>query len=561
MSVSNNFLKKFESEISNCALPEKFTFPFLYEPHPLAKAAAKELQNHLEKQNDWVHDFGLSEHSAEKSLGKMFGVLVVKSREGELGYLAAYSGKLAESNHLPGFVPPVFDILKQDGFYKVEGKEVDELNRLVEEAENNPALFQTKERLNRLEKEKVEHIESLQAQVRENRKTRKILRQAALENLTGELLEKELKAITKDSIKEQYFIKDTVRDWKERIKLAEEEYLKLKNELTDLRKRRGQRSAKLQRKIFDHYTFLNAHKESKSLLDIFSFLDPNFPPAGAGECAAPKLLHFAFLHDLEPLCLAEFWWGKSPNSEIRKHQQFYPACKGKCEPILGHMLKGMEVDENPILKDPSFTKKMDILYEDDALLVIHKPVGLLSVPGILLTDSVQNRIQQMFDGAEKPILVHRLDMATSGLLLVAKSKEAHKKLQHLFLKRTIKKRYVALLEGVLEKDHGFVDLPLRLDLDNRPHQLVCEEFGKKSRTEYKVISRTENRTRVHFYPLTGRTHQLRVHAAHPLGLNMPIVGDNLYGNSADRLYLHAESLRFKHPITGEEVEFEVPAEF
>lgn len=541
-------------------LPQKFTFPFLYTPHPLAALAAEELQYHLKTQTNWSHDFGLDE-STGKGMGKMFGVLVVRNTAGELGYLSAYSGKMSESNHLPGFVPPVFDILKQDGFYKIENLEVDELNDLVFAAENNPALHETKLEFESSEKEKKETVESIQAKIRENRKTRKISRAELNERLSGEELELELKEITRQSIKEQYFLKDTQRDLKLKVENAKDKYFALKNELLNLRKKRSKRSATLQRKIFDHYTFLNANKESKSLMEIFSFLDPGFPPAGSGECAAPKLMHYAFANNLEPICMAEFWWGKSLSSQIRKHKHFYPACKSKCEPILGHMLEGLDVDENPILKDPSFTKEIKIVFEDEALLVINKPYGFLSVPGKLLTDSVQERVENMFPENQKPILVHRLDMATSGLLLVAKTKEAHKELQSRFIQRTIKKRYVALLDGILEKDSGIVDLPIRLDLDNRPHQLVCEEFGKKSRTEFKVISRDNNQTRLHFFPITGRTHQLRVHASHPLGLNIPIVGDNLYGKQSDRLYLHAEWLRFKHPITQEEVEFEVKAEF
>lgn len=541
-------------------LPQKFTFPFLYTPHPLTSLAAEELQQHLKTQTDWSHDFGLDE-STGKGMGKMFGVLVVRNTAGELGYLSAYSGKISESNHLPGFVPPVFDILKQDGFYKIENLEVDELNDLVFAAENNPALHEAQLEFESSKKKKKETVESIQAKIRENRKTRKISRAELNERLSGEELELKLKEITRQSIKEQYFLKDTQRDLKLKVENAKDKYFALKNELLDLRKKRSKRSSTLQRKIFDHYTFLNANKESKSLMEIFSFLDPGFPPAGSGECAAPKLMHYAFANDLEPICMAEFWWGKSLSSQIRKHKHFYPACKSKCEPILGHMLEGLDVDENPILKDPSFTKEIKIVFEDEALLVINKPYGFLSVPGKLLTDSVQERVENMFPENQKPILVHRLDMATSGLLLVAKTKEVHKELQSRFIQRTIKKRYVALLDGILEKDSGIVDLPIRLDLDNRPHQLVCEEFGKKSRTEFKVISRDNNQTRIHFFPITGRTHQLRVHASHPLGLNISIVGDNLYGEQSDRLYLHAEWLRFKHPITQEEVEFEVKAEF
>ena len=561
MLKQGNFFQILKKADVNSVLPEKFTFPFFYEPHRLAILAAEDLQMHLHNQTDWSHDFGLEDPTSEKALGKMFGVLVVQNIDGELGYLSAFSGKLANSNHWSKFVPPVFDILKKEGFYKVEGREVDALTDLFDAAERNPGLKTTKEKLERLKKEHKIEIEDYQFQIRENRKIRKEKKGAGQNELSGEPLELLLKQLTKESISEQYFLKDKKREWNEKITAAELAYFSLKNELISLKQQRANRSAELQRKIFDHYTFLNANGETQSLMEIFSFLEGGFPPAGSGECAAPKLLHFAYQNNLKPICMAEFWWGKSASSEIRKHKHFYPACRGKCEPILGHMLKGLTVEDNPILKHSSFQKVIEIVYEDDAILVVNKPEGLLSVPGKTLTDSVDERLQKIYPRSETPLIVHRLDMATSGLMLLAKTKEAHKKLQALFIKRTIKKRYVAILDGILDQDSGIVDLPLRLDLDNRPHQLVCEEFGKKARTEFTVVERKNNRTRINFFPITGRSHQLRVHASHPRGLNIAIVGDDLYGTTDERLMLHAEWLQFRHPITEEIVEFEVKAEF
>jgi tRNA pseudouridine32 synthase / 23S rRNA pseudouridine746 synthase len=542
-------------------LPNKFTFPFYYDPHPLALIAAKELQKHIQNQTDWQHDFGIINPEAEKAIGKMFGVLVVRKKDGELGYLAAFSGKLAEGNHWPKFVPPVFDILKSDGFYKVEGQEVDQLNVLVDAAKTNPIRTQSKEDYEKAKEDFQVELNHYRAQIQVNKTERKRKRGEAEAQLEGEELHLFLKEIDRESIKEQYFLKDLVRDWKQRISDLEQKHLEFQNHYHQLKKQRAERSFALQRKIFDHYTFLNAKGQRKSLMEIFSFLNGGFPPSGSGECAAPKLLHYAFENDLQPICMAEFWWGKESHQEIRKHGEFYPACRSKCEPILGHMLQGLEVEDNPILKNVSFQKEIEIVYQDEAIIVVHKPHEFLSVPGKVLTDSVQTRIENMFPENEKPILVHRLDMSTSGLLLIAKSKQIHKKLQGLFTKRTIKKRYVALLDGVLTEDKGIIDLPLRLDIDNRPHQLVCDEFGKKSRTEFEVLERTETQTRVLFFPITGRTHQLRVHASHPRGLNLPIVGDDMYGKKSDRLYLHAEWLKFRHPITNEEVEFEVKAPF
>ena len=306
----------------------------------------------------------------------------------------------------------------------------------------------------------------------------------------------------------------------------------------------------MQQKLFAEYSFLNQFGERKSIGEIFN----NNPPAGAGECAAPKLLHYAFEHSLKPIAMAEFWWGQSPKSEIRKHKQFYPACKSKCEPILmSHMLNGFDMEANPFQENPAEGKNIEIVFEDEVLAVINKPAEFLSVPGKIISDSVYQRVKELYPNATGPLIVHRLDMSTSGLMLIAKDEETYVKLQSQFIKRTIKKRYVALLDGILEENEGFIDLPLRVDLDDRPRQLVCYEHGKPAQTKWEKIEVRNNQTLVYFYPITGRTHQLRVHASHELGLKTPIVGDDLYGTIANRLHLHAESLTFEHPITREKM--------
>ncbi|RRN76325.1 RluA family pseudouridine synthase, partial [Pseudoxanthomonas sp. SGD-10] len=331
--------------------------------------------------------------------------------------------------------------------------------------------------------------------------------------------------------------------------------------INHLKKERKAKSTALQDELFAQYYFLNRFKEQKNLLQIFSEDLKQNPPSAAGECAAPKLLHYAFKHNLKPIAMAEFWWGQSPKSEIRKHKQFYPACTGKCKPILNHMLKGIEVDDNPMLDNPAENKQLEIIYEDDWIAVINKPAEFLSVPGINISDSVYSRMKERYPNANGPLIVHRLDMSTSGILLVAKDKESHKFLQHQFIKKTITKRYMALLNGIVEKDEGEINLPLRVDLDDRPRQLVCYDYGKPAKTIWKVIHRNNGRTLIHFYPVTGRTHQLRVHASHPLGLNTPIVGDDLYGKKDSRLHLHAERLSFVHPQTKTRVEFTAECEF
>ena len=323
----------------------------------------------------------------------------------------------------------------------------------------------------------------------------------------------------------------------------------------------------MQKKLFAQYRFLNIGGFERSLGELF--LNTAYhtahgkPPAGSGECAAPKLLQYAFKWQLKPIALAEFWWGPAPKSEVRQHQNFYAACIGKCQPILTHMLMGMDVDENPLLKNPAEGKNIDVIYQDDDMLIINKPAEFLSVPGKNISDCVHSRIKQLYPQATGAIIVHRLDMSTSGLMVIALNKPTHKNLQKQFINRDVKKRYVALIDGLLEENTGTVTLPLRGDFDDRPRQMVCQQDGKPAQTTWQVIERDEQcqTTKVYLYPKTGRTHQLRVHCAHSLGLNMPIIGDDLYGTKANRLHLHAQMLELSHPITKELMHFEVDSEF
>ena len=342
-------------------------------------------------------------------------------------------------------------------------------------------------------------------------------------------------------------------------------------EIEQLKTERKERSAALQRKLFEQFRMLNVRGEVKDLYTIFEQTVQKVPPAGAGECALPKLLQYAYLHQLKPLAMAEFWWGDSPKNEIRHHGYYYPSCKGKCEPILQHMLQGLKVDENPLLNSIHEDEELEIVYEDEWLVVVNKPTGMLSVPGKEEDrDSVYHRLKKKYPDATGPMIVHRLDMATSGLLLVAKTKEVHQHLQAQFTSRSIKKRYVAVLDGAtatVEKTvplpgrAGRIELPLCLNPLDRPRQIVSREHGKEAITEYRIISESEKYTRIAFYPLTGRTHQLRIHAAHPEGLGCPILGDELYGKKADRLYLHAEYIEFRHPISGKILRIQKEADF
>ncbi len=547
----------FQQDVNNYSLPEKFTFPFYYDPHPLCEVATKELQQYLEEQTDFDHNFGLDPTKVGTAIGKMFGVLVVKNRANRLGYLAAFSGKLAEKNHHRKFVPPVFDMLTDNSRFQEEIVMLNELTQQIEASESAKAFIEAKEKLNQTEALAKKAVNDCKQKIRTNKKLRKHQRQEAESNLAEQDFLELKEQLRKQSIKEQYFLKDLNNQWQRRIVWANHQLKQLADEIEVLKQRRKQQSANLQKWLFEQYRFLNQYGQAKDLTNIFD----EQPPAGAGECAAPKLLQYAFLHQLQPIAMAEFWWGASPKSEVRRHRQFYPACRGKCQPILAHMLEGIETDPNPMLQNHGEQKTIEVLFEDKHLLVIHKPVELLSVPGKNVKDSVQYRLKKRYPEATGSLIVHRLDMSTSGLMLIAKDEAIHRHLQRQFIKKYIKKRYVALLDGDIEDEEGTIDLPLRVDLDDRPRQLVCYDYGKAARTHWKVVAREKGKTLIHFFPITGRTHQLRVHAAHHKGLNAPIMGDDLYGTKADRLYLHAEWIFFTHPVSKEKMEFEWKAEF
>lgn len=539
----------FSSEILNrIPLPERFTFPFCYEPHPLTLIAAEELQDYLCIQDHFEHNFGLEPGREGLVIGKMFGVLLIQDPEGRTGYLCGFSGKLAGTNHHGRFVPPVFDMLTENSFFLREEEVLNTLNREIEHLENHPGLLRLKSDLEAQTGASEQGIALLKNQLRENKEKRRQQR----EQPNNPLPEEEL---VRQSLADKRLLLRTVQEYREQKEQLLLRLADLERPIEDLKKERREKSAALQEELFTRYSFLNRHGKSKSLGAIFRDTVYGKPPAAAGECATPKLLQYAFRMGYKPLAMAEFWWGASPRSEIRKHRHFYPACTGKCEPILKHMLEDIALENNPLLQNPGSDKELAVLYEDEHFAVIDKPAGLLSVPGIHIQDSVYSRLKVLWNYRE-PLMIHRLDMATSGLLVVARTREAHKHLQRQFLKRTVVKRYSALLSGRLTETGGEIHLPLRGDFDDRPRQLVCFEHGKKAVTRWERISLHNDRTLVHFYPLTGRTHQLRMHAAHQWGLNAPIVGDDLYGSAADRLYLHAAYLEFTHPKTRERLHFE-----
>lgn len=541
-------LHRFTTSITDIPLPERFTYPFCYTPHPLCILAAKEVQSYLTRQTAWKD---------ELRQGKMFGVLIVQTEHGETGYLAAFSGILAGKNLHPFFVPPVYDLLQPQGFFKIEEENISSINRNIRQLENDKAYAALSAELARTIQSAENILATAKAQLKEAKTAREQRRK-----------EKELNAQEEaELIRESQFqkaeYKRLERSWKARITTLQTQTEDWERRISALKSERKTRSAALQQKLFEQFGMLNYRGEVKNLCEIFGQTVHKTPPAGAGECAAPKLLQQAYLHGWKPIAMAEFWWGDSPKTEIRHHGHYYPACKGKCEPILQHMLQGLQVEENPMLKRMQVpSQNLEIVYEDPWLSVINKPAGMLSVPSKEDAVSVYSLMREQYPEADGPLTVHRLDMATSGLMLIAKTKRVHQNLQAQFKNRLVRKRYVALLEGIVPKDKGTVDLPLCLNPLDRPRQMVHTEHGKPAITDYQVLERLDGkRTRIAFYPRTGRTHQLRIHAAHPLGLHCPIIGDELYGEKADRLYLHAEYLEFTHPITGETVRITKEAEF
>jgi len=557
---NNTYFHKFKQDISAIELPTRFTFPFCYEPHPLAVTAAKELQYYIETQEDWTHNFGLDSAMEGLAIGKMFGVLVVRNQHNELGYLAAVSGKLAGSNKHRHFVPPIFDMLEENSFFLNEEVHLNALNRKIENLEASEELANAQRNLGLLKNGWDKSLDELKSKLRIQKKERKETRtklKVSLSDAEYELLMEDMRS---QSLKDKQQLQRFQYDMHLALETECNHLQQLLSTITALKEERKTRSGNLQKQLFEQYNFRNAKGQRKNVVDIFHEFDTITPPAGSGECAAPKLLQYAYENQLTPLALAEFWWGCSPASEIRRHKNYYPACRKKCEPILGYMLQGLVVDPNPMQQETTLDIALPQIYEDEDIIIINKPAEFLSVPGIYVKDSVYNRILQRYPKAG-PIIIHRLDMSTSGLLVVAKNKEAHKFIQDQFIQHTIKKTYIALLDGIIEAPSGLIDLPLRVDLDDRPRQMVCYTYGKPAQTKWEKIAIENNQTRIRFYPLTGRTHQLRMHAVHPNGLNTPIVGDDLYGKKANRLHLHAASITFIHPRFKKEMTFEIEPDF
>ena len=573
--------------------PRQFTYPFCYDVDPLAEAASLELQR-------YIADADLM--STEKGCGKMFGVLVVEyeDEEGALqrGFLAAYSGLLGGRNDWPYFVPPVFDAQQPDGHFKRTEREISAINREIAAIEHDAEYLQSVEQHEQTKKRLQAEVDAFKAEV----DAAKVRRDARRKS--GEPLSEEEQA---EMIRESQFMKAELRRRRKAMEQANSTlHIPHSTFLKSLQRKRKQMSDELQRWLFAAYRMLNAKGEERDLIDIFREYTHAMPPAGAGDCCAPKLLQYAYLHHLRPVCMAEFWWGESPASEIRHHLHYYPACRSKCLPILTHMLKGLDVAPNP-LAQKRHTAEPRVLYADEYIMVVDKPAGMLSVPGKAesvrseFSDSANISVEEYFANNSKLKTqnskflkaAHRLDMDTSGLLVLARTEQAYVELQRQFASRETVKRYEAVLSGVPTQNSKLktqnsstqpsgcleaISLPLIADINDRPRQRVDMEHGKPALTLYNIVEVRavdantavayttkkvdKGRTLIHLYPKTGRTHQLRVHCAHPLGLACPILGDPLYGiERADRMYLHAAELTFRHPVTDETMHFLSPSGF
>lgn len=529
--------------------PKRMNNPFDYEPHPLCIKACRELQAYLAKREDWQEEI---------SRGKMFGILIVERNEPgqntpQLGYLAAYSGQIGGRSDWEDFVPAVFDYLQPNGFFKIKEAIISRMNLIIKKMEISEKNIQ--HLLQPLEGLRKSMIDNLQKNLKEAKAKRDAIRQRG--NLTSEE-EAEL-------IRESQYMKAEFRRKKRKIEEKTEpelDYEKIKEDIRKIKQSRKQHSDNLQRWLFSQFNMLNDKGECKNLIDIFKDTAAKTPPAGSGECCEPKLLQYAYSLGYKPLQMAMFWWGESPKEEIRHHLHFYPACNGKCKPILQWMLPASTFE--PAAVDLSIYNKMETLYEDREIAVIHKPEGLLSVPGKdTAQPSVYALMRSKYPEATGPLIVHRLDMSTSGVMMIAKTEFAYHRLQKAFLNHQIQKKYVAIISGKDIPEKGSISLPLMPDYLDRPRQIVDHEQGKEAITEYEVLEPVDDsHLRIALYPKTGRTHQLRVHCAHHEGLNAPILGDPLYGNEkASRLHLHAEEITFEHPLTGKKITITRKADF
>lgn len=535
--MSDSKIHRFHCDVSGIELPAQFTYPMHYVPHELCKIAAHEVMDFALSQDEWRN---------ELLAGKMLGVLVVKDLDNSLGYLAAYSGNLDHNGNHPYFVPHIYNLLDPHGLFRTGEAKITAINRRIEALENSPERGELSHSIDCT----IAHQEQEQLLMRQAIDSAKASRDKCRNQ--GNLSPQQEAAF----IKESQHMKAEMRRLKKRHR---EQLAALTQRLNDydthiahLKQQRRLMSEELQSQLFSLFVVRNARGESLDVATIFDHRLHRLPPAGTGDCCAPKLLQHAFVHHLTPVCMAEFWVGRSPHGQVRHHGHYYPACRSKCLPLMEFMLQGLDVESNQLATAPS--SEVQVIYEDQWLIVVDKPAGMLTVPGKDAdAKSLLEIVDEMLPEGENALEVHRLDQATSGLVIIAKTKDAQSALRQQFEQRKVHKTYLAMLDGSPANDEGTIALPLRPDLDDRPRQVVDFENGKEAITRYRMLEHHGHHTLVEFTPLTGRTHQLRVHASHPQGLARPITGDMLYGTASTRLHLHAQSLRFTHPITGKDI--------
>ena len=457
-----------EFDTDKVHIPSSFNFPFNHVPNELSLIASSILKKELES-SPIQHDF--------EAQGKMFGVLLVKNTNGVLGFLKAFSGKLDQNEHPEGYVPPIFNLHDKDSFFKKEEKKIDLLTEEILTLENATDYQNMKSELKEDQAELSVTIDRLKDRLKKSKALRNEARKVNKKELSSAAYEEFNQQLNEQSKQEQISFKKGKKALQMNLELLRQKFKKAEGLIEKKKRERKKLSAQIQVKIFEHYSFYNAKKEKKNLLALFENTAFGTPPSGAGECCAPRLLQYAYNNGLSPICFTEFWWGRSPESEIRIHQNHYPACRGKCGPILQHMLEGLEVDSDPLIPLEKISA-VPVLYEDDLVIAVEKPANLLSVPGKEIEYSLASIIKNQFPTIQGPGLVHRLDYETSGIVLIGKTMDSYKALQKQFISRSIRKIYVALLERPIDSEIGEINLPLTLDIFNRPRQLVCFEKGK-----------------------------------------------------------------------------------
>ena len=570
MIPEESYLWKFPKEMEDAGLEDNgFTDPFRYVPDPRVLQAGRIVISRLA---EWASmPEGTPEKTIERSFaeGKMLGVLICRT-----GFLAAFSGTVKGSggvtSSVDGFVPPIIDLTNEQGYFKINEAAITRLNKELKILSSSPAYNAIKTELINAQATRDAEIEALQDQIRLAKIQRDKIRNESTDP-------SKLDGLIRESQFQKAELKRCKDRWKDRIYEIENQISEFEATIRDLKARRAEQSDALQKWIFENAIVHNGAGESLSIWEIFS-CEGLTPPGGTGDCAAPKLLNYAFAHGLEPLAMGEFWYGASPDTAVRTHGHFYPSCTSKCGPLLGYMMKGLRhpirsgATERSGMTDTSLPTPICNLYEDESIIVVEKPSGMPSVPGL----DGRNSLQELLTSQSNEIhAVHRLDMDTSGVMVFAKTSEAAVNLRRQFEEHTVRKTYMAKVSadtvsqtGSSKTGKGTIDLPLSPDYDERPRQKIDFRQGKPAYTEYEIIRNHEDGTTdLLLYPHTGRTHQLRVHCAHHLGLGRPIVGDLLYGgysvfdNKASepahpaRLCLHALSITFRHPLTAEELTF------